>query len=130
MTSLVHPGGPYRELVITTEQIRGWATALPEVTEKQHFRFKVPLWQVRGTTFLGMGRDETTAVFCITEESANASAEGEPPLGKPVRRMDARRSFLGLEVPLADLDAARAEELVTEAWAARAPKRLVKEHLG
>jgi hypothetical protein len=40
---------------------------LPEVTEKQHFRFRVPLWQVGGKTFLGMGRDEGTAVFCIPE---------------------------------------------------------------
>jgi hypothetical protein len=54
--------------------MRNWATALPEVTEKQHFRFKVPVWQVHGRTFLGMGRDATTAVFCITEESANAQA--------------------------------------------------------
>ncbi|MGH2930028.1 MAG: hypothetical protein ACRDL8_17630, partial [Solirubrobacteraceae bacterium] len=36
--------------------------ALPDVTERQHFLFKVPAWQVRGKKFLGMGRDETTAV--------------------------------------------------------------------
>jgi hypothetical protein len=53
--------------VTTTDQIRAWATALPEVAEKQRFRFKVPLWQVRGRTFAGMGRGETSTVFCITE---------------------------------------------------------------
>ncbi len=44
---------------ITTGEIRTWVTALPQVTEKQHFRFKVPVWQVRGKTFLGMGREPT-----------------------------------------------------------------------
>jgi hypothetical protein len=56
--------------MVTTTEIRAWATRLPEVTEKQHVRLKVPLWQVRGKTFVGMGRDETTAVFCITKEAS------------------------------------------------------------
>lgn len=30
--------------------------ALSQVTEKRHFRFEVPLWQVRGRTFLGDGQ--------------------------------------------------------------------------
>ncbi len=97
--------------------------ALPEVAEKQHFRFTVPLWQVSGKTFLGMGRDETTAIFCITEQSAEAAATAAPEVSAVVRRMDARRSFLGLEVQLAAMDADRIEELVTEAWATTAPKR-------
>lgn len=109
----------------STEQIRAWAMALPEVSEKQHFRFKVPLWQVRGKTFLGMGRDETTAVFCISEESAEAAAAADPRLGAVVRREDARRSFLGLELQLRGVAPERVEALVTEAWATQAPKRLV-----
>jgi hypothetical protein len=114
----------------STEQIRTWAMALPEVTEKQHFRFKVPLWQVRGKTFLGMGRDETTAVFCIPEDSAEAALAADPQLGAAVRRSDARRSFLGVEVQLRGASSERVEALVSEAWAAQAPKRLVSEHLG
>lgn len=113
-----------------TDQVRAWAMALPEVTEKQHFRFKVPLWQVRGKTFLGMGRDETTAVFCISEESAKGIVASDPQLGELVHRPDARRSFLGLEVPLRGMTSERLETLVTEAWATQAPKRLVREHLG
>ena len=114
----------------TTEKIRRWATALPEVTEKQHHLFKVPVWQVRGRTFLGMGRDESTAVFCIPEESANAAAAADPEHAAAVRRKDARRSFLGLEVHLAGVSTKRAEALVREAWATQAPKRLVNEHTG
>lgn len=102
----------------------------PEVTEKQHFRFKVPQWQVRGKTFLSMGRDETTAVFCISEQSADEAAAADPEHAAAVRRMDARRSFLGLEVQLAGASEDRLEALVREAWTAQAPKRLVAEHFG
>lgn len=115
---------------VTTSEIRAWATALPEVTEKQHFRFKVPVWQVRGKTFLGMGRDETTAVFCIAEVSADAAAAAGPEHAAAVRRMDSRRSFLGLEVQLAAVPAKRIEALVLEAWFAHAPKTLIKQHIG
>jgi hypothetical protein len=115
---------------ITTSQIRAWATALPDVTEKQHHLFKVPVWQVRGKTFLGMGRDETTAVFCITEESAQAAATADPEHTAAVNRMNAQRSFLGLEVQLAGVSSERLEALVREAWTAQAPKTLVKRHFG
>lgn len=111
----------------TTDEIRTWATALPEVTEKQHHLFKVPVWQVRGTTFLGMGREETTAVFCITEESADTAAAADPEHCSAQRRRDARRSFLGLEVDLAGMPAERVRALVHEAWAAKAPKSLVRQ---
>ncbi|MGN6575705.1 MAG: hypothetical protein ACTHKG_08460 [Nocardioides sp.] len=116
--------------MISTEQIRAWAMTLPEVSEKQHFRFKVPLWQVRGKTFLGMGHDETTAVFCISEAAAAAAVAADPELGAPVRRSDGNRSFLGLEVQLRGVASERAEALVIEAWGERAPKRLVSEYLG
>ncbi|HEY0949214.1 MmcQ/YjbR family DNA-binding protein [Nocardioides sp.] len=116
--------------MVSVEQIRAWAMALPEASEKQHFRLKVPLWQVRGKTFLGMGGDETTAVFCIPEEAAAEVVAADPELGTPVRRSDATRSFLGLEVQLRGIAPERAEALVVEAWRAQAPKRLVSELLG
>jgi hypothetical protein len=55
----------------TTEEIRRWAMELPEVEETSHFRFGVPVFKIRGRTFLGMGKDETTAVFCIGEQQAD-----------------------------------------------------------
>ena len=113
-----------------TAKIREWATALPEVTEKQHHLFRVPVWQVRGRTFLGMGRDECTAVFCIPEESATSAAAVDPEHAAAIRRKDARRSFLGLEVRFAGVPAKRVEALVREAWATQAPKGLVNQHTG
>lgn len=111
----------------TTADIRALATALPEVTEKDHFRFKVPLWQVRGKTFAGMGRDETTAVFCISEKCAEEYAAADPEHTAAVRRTDARRSFLGLEVKLAGVSAQVVRNLIEQAWTAQAPRTLAKQ---
>jgi hypothetical protein len=40
----------------TTDDIRRWAMALPEVEETSHFRFHVPVFKIRGRTFLGWAR--------------------------------------------------------------------------
>ncbi|MGH7705631.1 MAG: MmcQ/YjbR family DNA-binding protein [Candidatus Dormibacteria bacterium] len=111
----------------TTDDIRRWAMALPEVTEASHFLFHVPLFKVRGHTFLGMNRDETKAVFLISEPESNDAATADPSNCKAVRRQDARRSFLGLEVELDGVPADRIERLVERAWRQRAPKRLANE---
>jgi hypothetical protein len=114
--------------VITTIDIRRWATALPEVQETSHFRFQTPIYKVRGKTFVGMGRDEATAVFCISEEQAARAAESDPASCAAVRRMDARRSFLGLEVRLGPAtNVSQIRQLVVDAWRHQAPKRLVAE---
>jgi hypothetical protein len=84
------------------------------VTEKRHLRFKVPLRQVHAKTFLGMGRDKSTAVFCITEESAEAVPAADPEHASAVHRIDARRSCLGLEIRLAGVPAERIEVLIGE----------------
>lgn len=86
--------------MITTEDIRRWATALPEVEETSHFRFHVPLFKVRRKTFAGMGKDERSAVFCVSEQEAGLATAADPATFEAVQRMDARRSFLGLQVEL------------------------------
>jgi len=111
----------------TTEEIRRWATALPEVEETSHGRFGVPVFKVRGRTFLGMGRDETTAVFCVGEQQANQAAAANPGACEAVRRRDARKSFLGVQVALGGLPADRVRSLVEEAWREQAPRKLLAE---
>lgn len=110
--------------VISTDDIRRWATALPEVEEITHFRFQVPVFRVRGRTFLGMGKDETTAVFCISEREADNAAADDPATYEALRRRDARKSFLGLQVELRNVSEERVRQLVEEAWLQHAPKRL------
>lgn len=65
-------------------------------------------------------------MFCIPEESAGASAASDPANATAVRRQDARRSFLGLEVRLAGVPPDRVAALVREAWVVQAPTMLVK----
>jgi hypothetical protein len=102
--------------------------ALPEVEETSHFLFHVPVFKVRGRTFVGMGKGETAVVFCISEPDANAAAAADPATCEAVRRKDARRSFLGLQVELSSLSNDRLRSLVEQAWRQQAPKRLAAEH--
>lgn len=114
----------------STDDLRRWAMRLPEVEETSHFRLRVPTWKVHGRTFLGVGQDETTAVFCISEQDANEAAAADPAACEPVRRKDARRSFLGLQVTLGHVPDERMQALVEAAWRQQAPKRLVSRHTG
>lgn len=113
--------------MITTDDIRRWATALPEVEEITHFRFRVPVFKVRGRTFVGLGKDETTAVFCVSEREADNAAADDSATYEAVRRRDARKSFLGLQVELGSVAEERIRRLVEEAWRQQAPKRLAGE---
>jgi hypothetical protein len=119
--------GGYVAPVSNTDDIRGWAMALPEVTEKQHRLFKVPKWQVRGKTFLGIGKDQMTVVFCVSETDANKIAAADPDTCAAVRRQDARKSFLGVQVALDSISDERLRSLVEDGWRQQAPKRLVVE---
>lgn len=102
--------------------------ALPEVEETSHFLFHVPVWKVRGKTFLGMGKDESTAVFCIREQEADEAAAAAPATCAAVRRQDARRSFLGLRAELGSIPPERIRDLVERAWRYQAPKRLAADY--
>lgn len=103
--------------------------ALPETEETSHFRFRVPVWKVGGKTFAGMGKDETTAVFCVSEQEADEAAAADPAACAPVRRQDARRSFLGLQVELGSIPPEDMRDLAEKAWRHQAPKRLVAQYL-
>lgn len=118
----------YSAGMATTDDIRRWAMALPEVEETSHFRFHVPVFKVHGRTFLGLGQDETTAVFCVSEPQADQAAAADPGTCQAVRRGDARRSFLGLQVELASVPAERLQRLVDQAWHEQAPKKLAAAH--
>jgi hypothetical protein len=112
----------------TVDDIRRWAMALPEVEESSHFRFHVPVYKVRGRTFLGIGAEEQSAVFCISEPDANKAAAANPTSCEAVRRQDAKRSFLGLQVRFGSITHERIKCLVEDAWRQQAPKRQVAEH--
>jgi hypothetical protein len=104
--------------------------ALPEVEETTHFRFHVPIWKVRGKTFLGMAKNEMAAVFCISEQEADEASAADPATFAAVRRQDTRHSFLGLQVELGSVTAERIRDLAGQAWRCQAPKALVAQERG
>jgi hypothetical protein len=71
-----------------------------------------------------LGKDETTAVFCISEQQADRAAAADPGACQAVRRNDAPRSFLGLQVQLGSLPAESIRYLIEEAWRQQAPRNL------
>lgn len=104
--------------------------ALPEVEETSHFRFRVPIWKVRGKTFVGMTKDEMAAVFCISEQEADQASAADPATYAALRRQDTRRSFLGLQVELGSVTPERIRDLAEQAWHRQAPKALTWQERG
>ncbi|HVV12407.1 hypothetical protein [Amycolatopsis sp.] len=111
--------------MITTDDVRAFALALPEVTEFSHHRFRVPGFKVRGTTFAGLEKGETSAVFCLSAEQSAAAVAAEPAIYEEVRRPTNPPSFLGVRTDLSRISRERARELVELAWRNKAPKRVV-----
>jgi hypothetical protein len=116
--------------VITLDDVRRFATALPEVEEVTHFRFGQPVFKVGGKPFAGGGgsKGETTAVFSVTQEEAATAVADDPATYEEVWRPGARKSLIGLRVDLAKVSVERVRELVEHAWRNQAPKRAVSAY--
>lgn len=111
--------------MITTDDIRRFATAFPEVEEYTHHLFKVPGFRVAGNAFAGMDKGEATAVFSVSGEEAAAAVADDPDVYQEVWRPGARKSLVGLRVDLARVTPERIRELVEHAWRNKAPRRTV-----
>jgi hypothetical protein len=68
-----------------------------------------------------MGMDETTAVFCISEQQAYKCGGGRTGSCTAGQREDATRSLLGLQVELANASRKRVWYLAEEGWRQQAP---------
>lgn len=73
-------------------------------------------------------RDESTAVFCVSEWAADEAAGDDSATYEAVRRRDATSSFLGLQVQLTNVAPDRVHGLVEQAWRERAPKQLIAKY--
>ncbi|MPZ89199.1 MAG: MmcQ/YjbR family DNA-binding protein [Nitriliruptorales bacterium] len=108
--------------MITLDDIRGYATVLPDVEEKTHFR--LPGFRVRDKLFAHLEKDKTHAIVCVGQAEAKAAAANDPDVYEEVWRSN-RGIFVGLRVDLSKVSAGRVRELVEHAWRNKAPKRLV-----
>ena len=110
--------------MITFDDMRGYAMALPEVEEKSHFR--LPGFRVADKLLAHLEKGGTHAVICVSQDEAKAASVEKPDVYQEVWRDG--RIFVGLRVDLAKVTEQRMQELIEHAWRHRAPKRLVKEY--
>ncbi|PKW27032.1 hypothetical protein [Phycicoccus duodecadis] len=125
---------------VDRDDLDGIAMALPEVTREgtdEH-----PSYAVRGRTFVvwrGPRKDAVDDdgermpdVICISvpgpDDKAAILGLGEPWFTTP--HFDGYDAVLVRERDLGRLDYLELAEIITDAWATKAPKKLVKEHLG
>lgn len=130
----------YGARVADWEDVRRVATALPEVEEST--TYGSPSWKVRGQLFLWerplrrsdyeeLGDDAPTGPVLgarVPDEGAKqALIASDPSVFFTTTHFDGYPAIL---VRLDRLEPEDLDELATEAWLARAPKRLVKQFLG
>lgn len=107
--------------MVDLADIRRFATALPEVEERTHFR--LPGFRVADKLLVHLERGDTHAIVCIGRAEAQAAAADQPDVYQEVWRQG--RIFVGLRVDLAAVTEQRMRELIEHAWRFRAPRRLV-----
>lgn len=111
--------------MIGLDDIRGSATALPEVTERPHFGR--PAFRVLDKLFLSVHPDDDppSAIAHVSQETAAAAVEADRDVAEEVWRTHGeRRIFVGLRIDLAAASPEYVNDLVVLAWRHRAPKRL------
>ena len=106
----------------TEDDLRTIALALPEVEERPTYG-KRPGWKVRGKGFVGIWKDEASAVLMvesIAEKEALLAAEPDK-----FFTTDHYGDSPRLLVRLAAVDVDELRELVTESWCRHAPPDLL-----
>ncbi|MFI7611541.1 MmcQ/YjbR family DNA-binding protein [Nonomuraea terrae] len=104
--------------MITSDDVRRLALALPETTEGKHFRNTA--FKVRGRSFAGLEGD-THVTLSLGEEEVRAAVADEAGVAE-IRRSDRP---IGIRVDLAAIAPERLARLVELSWQHAAPKRLV-----
>jgi hypothetical protein len=108
---------------VNAEQVRQMILALPQVEEYDHGG--LPAFRVRGRRFASMLDD--SGVNLMPGEAAIRMATATWPAACAERWFAKRLAAVRVALPRGD--AAVLEELVVEAWASKAPKRLAAEFL-
>jgi hypothetical protein len=112
--------------VITPDDLRRLATALPEVEEHTHLR--LPSFRVNSKPFAGLEKGGTTAIVAVGRDEARMATTAAPGLYEEVWRNGNGPIFVGLRVDLATVPPKRFAELVELAWRNKAPRRLAAAH--
>jgi hypothetical protein len=106
------------------EEVRGIALSLPEVEEYDHGG--LPSFRVRGKRFASM-LDRDGVNLAPGEEAIRAAVAEWP---RWCREEWFGKRLVAMRVEFESIDPTLLEELVTDAWASKAPKTLVRSVLG
>jgi hypothetical protein len=102
---------------------RSFALSLPGVTEQPHF--DMTSFRVRGRIFATVPPDENRLHIFVDEPDVDAYVAEDPGAFEPLWWGHQVR---GIRVLLAAAQQDRVQELLTEAWRRKAPKRLAAGH--
>jgi hypothetical protein len=111
--------------VITAEEVRRVAAALPR-TEEKVVRDRLT-FRVGRIVYAAISADETSMGFAFPKEERAALVAAEPEKFHMPRPSDERYNWV--RVWLAAIDEAEMREIVVEAWRMVVPKRVAAAHL-
>ena len=111
--------------MVTVEEIRALASGLPR--SSQAFVRGQVKFRIGQIVWLALSRDGTTMGFAFPKELRNALVESDPEKFSLPSKSDMRYHWAHVRLEAIDEDEMR--ELVEDAWAFCAPKRVVAEYL-
>jgi hypothetical protein len=112
--------------VITVEDVRAVALALPRTTE--HLIRDRVKFRVGSLVYVAFSRDETTMGFAFPKDEREALVAARPDVFAMPGQSDLRYNWVVARMAALDPDEMR--ELVQDAWRMVVPKRVATEHLG
>ncbi|NRF72469.1 MmcQ/YjbR family DNA-binding protein [Aquincola sp. S2] len=101
-------------------QVRRHALSLPEVTEAPHFQYSS--FRVRGKIFVTVPPDEEHIHVFVPEQEREIALALEP---ECLEKLHWGGKVVGLRVLLNQAKPAQVNRLISQAWASKAPKKLV-----
>jgi hypothetical protein len=109
--------------LVTLEQIRAWAMALPEVEEGPPVRAarRIAAFKVAGKSFVGVETGGTAMTVSLSEPEAEELLVDRPDVFAAVRR---NGMLLGVRVDLGRIGEAEVRQLIEHSWVHSAPRRL------
>lgn len=110
--------------MVKAEQMRKLALSLPEAEEKSHF--EQPDFRVRNKIFAGLSPDGKRGTLKLSPEAQAMLLEARPGVFSPAAGAWGRKGWTHVELSKALLP--ELKELLNEAWALVAPKRLLAQH--
>jgi hypothetical protein len=110
--------------VVTVDDVRAFASTLPRSSEA-FVRDRVK-FRIGRIVYLSFSRDGSTMGFAFPKEWRNALVESEP--GKFSLPSESDMRYHWVHVRLAAIDPDEMRDLVEDAWAFCAPKRVAEEY--